>query len=142
MKTTLAFHADGYRPGTRHRPHMHGELHLSMVLGGRVAETVGGVTEYAGALSVVAKDSGVVHSDDFGSAGAKLARLILPAGTIGALIDDPSRSPGWRWTHDGRVANPFLRLVERGRSGERAFASDDPDLIDLLAVFTACPAAA
>jgi len=93
MTASLAFHADGYRPGTRHRPHMHGELHLSLVLGGRVSETVGSATEYAGALSVVAKDSGVVHSDDFGTAGAKLARLILPAGTIGALIDDPSRSP-------------------------------------------------
>lgn len=140
MTIALSFHADAYRAGTRHPPHSHDALHLSLVLGGRVAETVGSVTEYAGALSVVAKDAGVVHADNFGTAGAKLARLILPFGTIGALVDDPARSPGWRWTHDARVANPFLRLVHRAKGGARSFDADDPDLLDLLAAFTARPA--
>jgi len=140
MTITLSFRADGYRAGTRHRPHRHDELHFSLVLSGRVAETVGSCTEYAGALSVVAKDAGVVHANDFGIAGARLARLALPFGTIGALADEPSRSPGWRWTHDARVANPFLRLVRRANSGACAFDADDPDLLDLLAVFTARPA--
>lgn len=143
MTISLSFQADGYRPGTRHRAHRHDELHLSLVLSGRVAETVGSVTEYAGALSVVAKDAGVVHADDFGVAGARLARLALPFGTVSALVDDPSRSAGWRWTHDARVANPFLRLVYRANSsGVRAFDADDPDLLDLLAAFTARPAPA
>jgi AraC family transcriptional regulator len=140
MTITLSFHADAYRPGTRHPAHSHDALHLSLVLSGRVSETVGSVTEYAGALSVVAKDAGVVHANDFGTAGAKLARLILPLGTIGALVDKPSRSPGWRWTHDARVANQFLRLVHRAKEGVRSFDADDPDLLDLLAVFTARPA--
>jgi AraC family transcriptional regulator len=139
MTFTLSFHADDYRAGTRHPPHSHDELHMSLVLGGRVAETVGRVTEYAEALSVVAKDAGVVHADDFGNAGAKLARLILPFGTMGSLVDDPGRSPGWRWTHDARVANPFLRLVHRAKGGVHSFAADDPDLLDLLAAFTARP---
>jgi AraC family transcriptional regulator len=140
MTVTLSFHADAYQPGTRQRPHWHDELHLSLVLSGRVAETVGTVTEYAGALSVVAKDAGVVHANDFGAAGAKLARLILPSGTIGSLIDQPSRSPGWRWTHDADVARAFLRLVHRANGGVSSFKVGDPDLLDLLAAFTARPA--
>lgn len=88
----------------------------------------------------MAKDSGVVHADDFGAAGAKLARLTLPCGTIGALVDEPSRSPGWRWTHDARVAQPFLRLVHRAQAGVSEFHAADPDVLDLLAAFTARPA--
>ena len=140
MTITLSFHADAYQAGTRHPPHSHDALHLSLVLGGRVAETVGSVTEYAGAVSVVAKDAGVIHANDFGIAGAKLARLILPSGTIGALVDRPSRAPDWKWTHDARVANPFLRLVHRAKGGAHSFDADDPDLLDLLAAFTARPA--
>jgi AraC family transcriptional regulator len=138
LTITLAFQADGYHAGTRQRPHRHDVLHLSLVLSGRVAETVGSVTEYAGALSVVAKDAGVVHANDFGRAAVRLARLTLP---IGALVDEPSRSPAWRWTHDARVANPFLRLVHRANAGMCAFDANDPDLLDLLAAFTARPAA-
>jgi AraC family transcriptional regulator len=144
MAATLTFAADAYRPGTRQPPHRHDELHLSLVLTGRVAETVGGATEHAGALSVVAKDAGVVHAVDFGAAGARMARLALPGGTVGALVDVPAPAvgcaAGWRWTHDPAVAAPFLRLVRRGRAGAAAFAADDPDLLDLLAAFTARPA--
>ena len=136
---TLTFSADAYRAGTRHRAHQHEELHFSMVLSGRVAETVGGVTEYAGTLSVVAKDPGVIHANDFGAAGAKLARLSLPSGTIGDLIGSPESSPGWKWTHDPRVARPFLRLVRRSAGLSTMFGADDPDLLDLLAAFTARP---
>jgi AraC-like DNA-binding protein len=131
--------ANAYRAGTRHRPHDHDELHFSIVLSGRVAEVVGGVMEQAGALSVVAKDPGVVHANDFGSGGARLARLTLPATTLGELLDDPARSPGWRWTHDPLVAAPFLRLVRRADGRSARFAVTDPDLLDLLAAFTARP---
>lgn len=137
MTTALSFHADSYRAGTRHAPHQHDELHLSLVLSGSLAETVGGITQYAGAFSVVAKDSGVVHADNFGPGEVRLARLILPSGTIGELIDDPSRGSGWRWTHDAVIANPFLRLVRRAKTGISSFDIDDPDLLDLLAAFTA-----
>ncbi len=137
MTPSLTFQADRYPGGIRHPPHRHDELQLSLVMSGRVAETVGSVTEFAGALSVVAKDAGVVHADAFGNQGARVARLTLPSGTIGALVGEPSRSPGWRWMHDARVARPFLRLVHRATTGARAFGADDPDLLDLLVSFTA-----
>ena len=135
----LAFHADAYHAGTRHRPHAHDALHFSLVLSGRVAEVVGRKTEFAGALSVVAKDPGVVHANDFGTNGARLARLTLAAGSVGMLVDDPSRTSAWRWTHDPLVAAPFLRLVRRANGREASFATNDPDLLDLLAAFTARP---
>jgi AraC family transcriptional regulator len=140
MSASLTFHADAYRGGTRQRPHSHDELHLSLVLDGHVIESVGGKTEYAGALAVVAKDAGVVHSNDFGS-GARLARLTLAGGSIASLIDDPRRSQPWAWTHDARVARPFLRLVRRSGTEARTFDANDPDLVDLLAAFTARTAA-
>jgi AraC family transcriptional regulator len=137
--TMLSLHIDGYRGGTRHRPHRHDELHFSLVLSGHVMETVGSVTEHAGPLAVVAKDSGVVHANEFG-AGAKLARLSVKSGTIGGLIGDASRGVSWRWTHDVAVARPFVRLVGRARGASTIVADDDPDLIDLLVRFTARPA--
>lgn len=141
MTLTLSFVADAYSGGTRHPMHEHDSLHLSIVLGGRLSERVGSSIEYAGALSVVAKDAGVAHANEFGNGGARIARLGLEEGSIARLIDDPARCPGWRWTHDARVAAPFLRLVGRGSRGITGFASDDPDVLDLLAVFTARPAA-
>lgn len=140
MVAQLTFHADGYCAGTRHRPHKHEELHLSLVLSGHISETVGGVTEWAGALSVVAKDAGVVHADDFGPNGARFARLSLAAGTIGALIDDHERSCSWRWSRTPAVATAYLRLVRRAPEMGNVFHVDDPDVVDLLAALTARPA--
>ncbi|MGH7710747.1 MAG: helix-turn-helix domain-containing protein, partial [Gemmatimonadaceae bacterium] len=141
MAATLAFHADAYSPGTRHPLHRHDELHLSLVLSGHVTETVGRVTEWAGALSVVAKDAGVLHANDFGPAGAKLARLSLNAGTIAALVDDPARAEAWHWAHDPAAAAPYIRLVRRTYGTARTFSADDPDLLELLAAMTARRAA-
>ncbi|HEV8362241.1 MAG TPA: AraC family transcriptional regulator [Gemmatimonadaceae bacterium] len=137
MVAILTFHADGYRPGTRHLPHQHDELHLSLVLSGRVSETVGRVTEWAQPLSVVAKDAGVRHANDFGPGGARMARLTLKAGTIAALVEDPSRAAAWRWTGSAAVARPYLNLVRRSAGTGHTFAGDDPDLVDLLAGVTA-----
>lgn len=134
---TLAFRADAYRPGTRHRPHAHDDLHFSLVLSGRLAERVGSVTEFAGPLSVVAKNPGVVHANDFGVRGARLARLTLSAGSLDMLVDDPARAPAWRWTHDPAIAASFLRLVRRAEGRAATYLRNDPDLLDLLAAFTA-----
>ena len=142
MIPTLTLHADGYRPGTRHRPHQHDELHLSMVLSGCVAETVGRDTELAQPLSVVAKDAGVRHGNDFGPDGARMARLTLESGTIAALVDDPARADAWRWARGASVARPYLSLVRRSQGGESTFDADDPDMLDLLAGITARRAAA
>ena len=141
MVLTLSFVADAYGTGTRHPMHEHDSLHMSIVLCGRLSERVGSSIEYAGALSVVAKDAGVAHANEFGIGGARIARLGLEEGSIAKLIDDSARSSEWRWTHDAIVAAPFLRLVGRGSRGITGFASDDPDVLDLLAAFTARPAA-
>jgi AraC-like DNA-binding protein len=133
---TLTFEADAYGEERRQDPHCHDELHLSMILSGHVAETVSGVTEIGSALSVVVKDSGVVHANVF-SAGLRLARLALPDGTIGALVDDPSRSAGWQWKHDARVALPYLRLIGRSKGVNCTFRADDDDLVELCAALTA-----
>jgi AraC family transcriptional regulator len=133
----LTLRAHGYRDGTRQPPHTHDDLQVSLVLSGCVAETVGSVTEYAGPLSVVAKDAGVRHANDFGPAGAKLAQLSVPGATLGALADRAGPQTGWRWTHDPQVAAPFLRLVRRHRGACPSLPADDPDLLDLLAALTA-----
>ncbi len=136
--TVLSFDVSTYENGVRHAPHRHDHLQLSLVLTGQLRETVSAKTELAGALSVVSKDSGVTHADDFGPDEARIARLSLRHGTIASLIDDPSRAESWRWTHDARVASPFLRLVRRTQeTGARKFDVADPDVIDLLAAFTA-----
>jgi AraC family transcriptional regulator len=83
-----------------------------------------------------------MHADEFRE-NAKLARLSLPFGILKSLVDDPARSVDWRWTHDPRIAQPFLRLVTRAhRDGAHTFHADDADLLDLLAAFTARPARA
>ena len=137
MPAALAFDAHSYAAVSRHRPHQHDELQLSLVVGGAVAETVNGATEYSGALSVVAKNPGVVHADEFGPAGARIVRLTLRGRTLASLIDDPARDTEWRWMHDVRAARPFLRLVGRVRASSGWFGADDADVVDLLAALTA-----
>jgi AraC family transcriptional regulator len=140
MSVHLHFAADHYGPGLRHAPHEHTTLQLSIVLAGSLEERVGGVTERAGPLSVVCKAAGVRHADDFGRNGARLARLTLPRGELTTLLDDATRATEWRWTHDPRVAAPFLRVVHRAATASRApvtLADEDPDLLDLLAAISA-----
>lgn len=154
MSVRLTFAADVYPAGTRHAPHHHDTLQVSVVLSGHVIETVGGVTEQAGALSVVCKAAGLVHANTFGDRGARLARLTLPVGDWSHLLDDPNRATAWRWMHDPTLAAPFLRLVQhaharhaRAQSAHAPsahaqnettdFALDDPDVLELLAGLTA-----
>ena len=131
------FQIDAYRAGARQRPHTHDDLHFSMLLRGRVSETVGRRTERATPLSIVAKDAGVRHSNQFDPSGVRIARLSMANGTLEQLLDDPRRAHGWRWSHDPRVARPFLRLVRRANGASTCLAVNDPDVIDLLAMFTA-----
>jgi AraC family transcriptional regulator len=138
MNACLSFDVSEYAGGLHHPAHKHEELQFSIVLSGALRETVSGTTQVGRALSVVVKDSGVVHSNEFGPDKPKLARLSLPSGTLEGLTGDPSRSDSWKWTHDSRVAHPFLRLVQRARRhGLGRFSVDDPDVLDLLAAFTA-----
>ena len=129
--------SSGYRPATRQAPHAHDELQISVVLRGSVEERVGSSIERATPLSVVVKDPGVIHADEFGATGALTAQLKLHDTTLSDLVEHPRRALAWRWTHDAVVAIPFLRLVARGLDGHRQFATDDDDIVDLLAALSA-----
>src|SRR5688572_14487115 len=125
----------GDQPFPRHR---HEELQLSLILRGGVSETVDGRSEIGRALSVVSKDSGLFHADRFHREGAKIARLSMPRSIMNDLVDPDRPVDDWRWTHDPRVARPFLSLVRRARVDSlRFFSVIDADVTDLLAAFSA-----
>jgi AraC family transcriptional regulator len=134
---TLRLISSPYSPGTKHPLHSHDELQITLVLRGHLQERVGSRVEDAGALSVVVKDPGVMHADDFASSGALTARLSLDSSAFADLVEHPARAVEWRWLHDGLSARPFLRIVHRGLDGERRFSADDDDVLDLLAIISA-----
>lgn len=138
----LRLHVGNYRSQAAQQPHAHDELHFSLILSGAVEEKVGGSVVTGQSLSVVSKDAGVRHANRYGTTGARIARLTMPGGSLGILLDDPRRIADWRWTHSPDVAAPYLRLVGRyHRDGSTGFEPTDPDVLDLLASFTARKAA-
>ena len=139
LVTGLRLHVDSYAAARQQAPHDHDELHFSMVLAGRVGETVGGSSEVGETLSVVSKDAGVRHANRYGPSGARFVRLSLRAGSIGELVD--RGAPAWHWSHDPAVAAPYLRLLRPFEQRALSIPATDPDLLDLLAAFTARPVA-
>jgi AraC family transcriptional regulator len=137
LPESLRFHVNGYAPGLRYRPHTHDELQISVVLRGGVRESVAGEDAYGEALSVVVKDPGLSHANEFSTSGALLARLSMDGTPLSELVERADRAHAWRWIHDTAVAAPFLRLVDRGRRGTSSFSADDDDVVDLLAALSA-----
>ncbi|HEX6053235.1 MAG TPA: AraC family transcriptional regulator [Gemmatimonadaceae bacterium] len=137
MPTTLRFDVCEYAPG-RQPAHDHDEVHLSIVLRGSVTETVGARTEQGGPLSVVVKDRGVRHANQFGQGGATLARLSLVAG-VSDLLDDPRRVVEWCWTHNQTAVASFLRVIVRQRGLGQDVPVHDADVVDLLSALSARP---
>ncbi len=137
MLNTLRFRASTYGGGLHQRPHAHDHLQISLVLSGRLRESVRGADATAGALSVVVKDAGVLHEDQFGPEGVAIAQLSLAGGGLADIIDARDRSLPWFWSHTATLARPFLRLVAQASTGATSFASDHADVIDLLAMITA-----
>ena len=134
----LHFDVSLYDAAEDYPRHRHDELQFSLLLSGAVAETVGGRTEVGQALSVVSKDSGLFHADRFHPAGCKIARLSMPRSIMNDLLDPDRQVSDWRWTHDPRVARPFLVLVRRASIASlKSFYVADPDVTDLLAAFSA-----
>ena len=130
--------AAAYPAGTRQAPHAHDELQITVVLHGQLEERVETAVERPTALSVVAKDPGVVHEDLFTtSADTLTAQLSIPNASLADFVEHPGRARAWRWAHDLRVALPFLRIVARGLRGTRHFVADDDDIVDLLAAVSA-----
>ncbi len=141
LPTPFGVDVSWYVPGTRHTPHAHEELQISLVLKGSLVESVGGRVEQAGALSVAVKDPQVTHEDQFGREGALLVRLCVRGRGIADLVEHPDRAYPWRWTHDAAVARPFLRIVGRSTRGPVKLTSTDDDITDLLAALSARSAA-
>lgn len=137
MTHRLRFHASVYEGNLRQAAHAHDQLQISLVLSGRVRESVRGAVSTAGALSIVVKDSGVVHDDQFGPERVTIAQLSLTGGSLRDISDAAGRAPVWFWSHTATLARPLLRIVTRAGLGASSFASDDTDVIDLLAMITA-----
>jgi AraC family transcriptional regulator len=137
MPPTLHFDAREYAPG-RQPAHDHQEVHLSFVLRGSVTETVGARTEHGGPLSIVVKDRGVRHANQFGQGGATLARLSLVGG-VSDLLDDPRRAVEWSWTHNHAAVASFLRIIVRQPERGRDVPAHDADIVDLLSALSARP---
>jgi AraC family transcriptional regulator len=135
--TSLTLEGTAYPSHNRQPEHAHDELQVTILLTGSVRERVGTHVQHAGPLSVVVKDPGVRHADDFGGAGALAARLSAPSTTFSDLVEHPARALDWRWLHGGGAAMPFLRLVLRRTAGEIRFPLDDDDVSDLIAVLSA-----
>jgi AraC family transcriptional regulator len=134
---TLILVPSRYAASLRHAPHSHEELQISFVLRGGLRELGNGTEERADPLSAVVKDPGFVHADDFGHDGAVMAQLFIRGAVFADLLDDPGRAGPWIWRHGGASAAPFLRIVARGRTGQRRFAADDDDVVELLASLSA-----
>ena len=134
----LHFDVSVYSANMPYPRHRHDELQFSLILRGAVSETACGRNEIGRALSLVSKDSGLYHADDFSREGAKIARLSLPHAIMNDLLDDDRRIDGWKWTHDPRIARPFLLLIRRAKEHcVKSFSAFDPDVTDLLSAFTA-----
>ena len=140
MTPRLQFDVSVYAGDAIYPTHRHDEVQLSIVLRGGVTETVGSRTEIGQTLSVVSKDSGLFHADQFHRDGAKIARLSVPYSVMNDFLEPDRSISDWRWTHDPRVARPFFALVRRAKeSSLRSFPATDPDVTDLLAAFSARP---
>jgi AraC-like DNA-binding protein len=142
MVHKLGLKVTSYVGGMRQGLHRHDELHLSMVLRGRLSERVGAYTEYASAFSVVAKDPDLHHANVFGPGPVLIAQLSLPGHGLSVLIDDVHPRPPWQWTHRAEVARPFLRLARRAGRGTTSLTAHDDDIVELLAALTAHPVTA
>lgn len=129
----LSLHITHYSSGLQQPAHAHEELHLSLVLRGAVAESIGRRTEFLGPMSVVSKDPGVVHANAWAAEGAVLARLSVMGRGLRDIADDHRVDRAWTWAHDIAVAAPFLRLVSRARTADSTVSAHDPDVADLVA---------
>jgi len=139
MIQKLQFRPVIYGAEQRQTTHTHDELHLSIVVRGVIRETVGSKSVTMGPLTVMSKDPGLEHADEYGPAGATMAQLSLPATSLGMLTDGDSGVGEWHVSSRAGVARPYLRLMRRAAGAACEFDVNDADVIDLLAGLTASP---
>lgn len=138
MIQKLQFRPTIYGAEERQNTHKHDELHLSIIVQGVIQETVGTRSVTMGPLTVMSKDPGLAHANEYGPAGATVAQLSLPATSLAVLTGD-SGVGEWHVSPRMDVARPYLRLIRRAADATCEFAVNDPDVIDLLAGLIARP---
>lgn len=115
-----------YAANARQSSHAHEYASISLVLKGEVAETLGRQTEYATPLSLVAKPSGIPHSDHYGPEGCLTLQIRFANQTLREREGRPVESLVWH--HRGgpavRSCMAFLRLL----SNPVDFRVADPEL--------------
>lgn len=137
--SALRFRPAQYTPRQRQPFHSHDELHLSLVVRGGVIETVGRTPVSAGPLTVLAKDAGLRHADEYGRTGATIAQLALPGGTIRALAGGGVGTASWHVSARGAAVAAYLRLVQRSGGRPDRFDATDDDVVALVAALTRRP---
>ncbi|HEX8668775.1 MAG TPA: AraC family transcriptional regulator [Allosphingosinicella sp.] len=124
-----------YSPGSYQAPHAHSLPVVSLILSGRVGETVGR-REGGGELAWMSvKPPDVRHSDAYGPEGAIILSAVIRDPALWALSSGPSE---WRWRPLAALRHreivSHLAAVGRGASGD--------DLVsELLATAVEAPAA-
>ena len=145
---TPEFFVRRYAPGFSQEPHSHDYDGMTLVLRGRLDETVASRMETASALSVVFKPAGVIHGLSVGEEGLITLQIRLAAGTLAAALPAVVSSgrvsmlpAGWQWSHAGPAAGEMLRAVSvsspswRGQ-GRSAIASRRAAVAGLLRLFS------
>jgi AraC family transcriptional regulator len=130
MPPPLRLRVSTYAADLHQYPHTDNVVQISLLLRGRLRESVGRVDALALPLAVTVKDVGLRHEDRFGPEPVEIAQLAWDGGTMRDLVGPSGRAPVWRWGQSHAVARSFLRIVQRASP---RVAPDDPDVVDLLA---------
>ena len=136
MSTVLTLTRAHYEGALVQPPHAHDALQISMLLTGRVEETVGGTTHDAAPLHVAVKDAGLEHANRWAEGGTTLLRLEAPGKSLASLTGHPT-APTWRWRFDPTAIRAFLRLAASVNA--EGVIDGDTDGSDLLAALVAEP---
>lgn len=136
MSTVLTLTRAHYEGALVQPPHAHDALQISMLLTGRVEETVGGTTHDAAPLHVAVKDAGLEHANRWAEGGTTLLRLEAPGESLASLTGRPT-APTWRWRFDPVAIRAFLRLAANVNA--EGVIEGDTDGSDLLAALVAEP---
>ena len=100
-----------YPPGHVQAEHDHGCSQFSIILAGGLTERVGGVEHQAGPAEISVKPKGVVHSNQYGPAGALLLSYNVRCDRAASAIDD-GRSWHWRMVRPGSCASLVKQAVQ------------------------------
>ncbi|HEV8693502.1 MAG TPA: AraC family transcriptional regulator [Lysobacter sp.] len=127
----LTVHASQYAPNHIMPAHADQRSRLSIVVAGRVLESVGRHDEYATAGSLAIKPGHVVHQNRFGPEGARMLSIELPdwliTGQPAAIVDQ------WRWFHGGPLTVLATRLWLAARQPSDNHTGLADRLIDAIA---------